>query len=154
MAAHREMAPGRGMGPHRGMPRGEGMAPGRMGVGKGREWGPGGVVAAERMLRHSKDLDLSAEQTKKLEALAVDTQKTLVDLHAEIEKGQLELRSQLQSGNDDLGPIKTQLEAISRARMGIQEARIANLFETKKVLTEKQKKLIVEKFPRLGEILE
>lgn len=173
-----EMMPGKGMGPCGGMMRGEGkrqccdmgrgkgmgprceMAPGKgMGPGPmdGRDhlgWGTGGGGAAERMLRHAEELDLSADQKAKLEALAFQTQKKLVDLRAAIEKGQLELRNQLQSGSDDMGQIKSHLEAIARARTGIQEARIANLLDTRKVLTEKQKKLIEEKFPRLEKILE
>jgi Spy/CpxP family protein refolding chaperone len=137
-----------------GMAPGMGMGPGGAGMRDHQGRHPGGGVAAERMLRHAKDLDLSAEQTEKLKALAFETQKALVDLHAEIEKGQLELRHQLQSGSDDLGQIKSHLEGISRARTGIQEARIANLFEARKVLTEKQKKLIKEKFPPMGMIFE
>ena len=57
-------------------------------------------------------------------------------------------------GSDDMVRIRSHLEAISKARADIQAARIANLFEAKKVLTDKQKNLIKEKFPRLGMILE
>jgi Spy/CpxP family protein refolding chaperone len=132
----------------------EGMAARRADMRDRQGWGPGHGIAAERMLHQAKDLDLSDEQIDRLRTLAFETQKELVDLHAEIEKGQLEIRNQLQSGSDDLGQIRTHLETVSKARAGIQEARIANLFEARKVLTEKQKKLITEKFPRFGMILE
>jgi len=136
------------------MQRRERMAPRRADMRDHQGWGPGHGIASERMLHRAKGLDLSDEQIDRLKTLAFETKKELVDLHAEIEKGQLEIRNQLQSGSDDLGQIRTHLEAVSKARAGIQEARIANLFEARKVLTEKQKKLIKEKFPQLGMILE
>lgn len=109
---------------------------------------------AERLLRNAEELKLSDEQIATLKKLSFETQKTLVDLHAVIEKEQLEIRNSLQSGNDDLAAIKSHLSAVSQARADIQAARIANLFDAKKVLTEKQKKAIKEEFPRLGEMLD
>ncbi len=113
-----------------------------------------GGIPAERMLRNAEELKLSDEQIATLEKLSFETQKTLVDLHAVIEKEQLEIRNSLQSGNDDLAAIKSHLAAVSQARADIQTARIANLFDAKKVLTEKQKKAIKEDFPRLGTLLD
>ena len=113
-----------------------------------------GGIPAERLLRNAEELKLSDEQIATLEKLSFETQKTLVDLHAVIEKEQLEIRNSLQSGNDDLAAIKSHLAAVSQARADIQTARIANLFDAKKVLTEKQKKAIKEDFPRLGEMLD
>jgi Spy/CpxP family protein refolding chaperone len=116
--------------------------------------GPREGMAAERMLRHAQALNLSDEQIGKLKTLVYETKKKLVDLHSEIEKGQLEIQNLLQSGNDDLTQIRRHLTAISKAHADTQEARIANLFEARKVLTAEQKKLVKENHPRLGMILE
>lgn len=138
---------------NRGMMR-EGMAPQGKDCGGFHGRGPGEGLAAERMLRHAEALKLSDEQADKLQTLVYETRKELVDFHAEVEKEQLEVHNLLLSGSDDMVRIRSHLEAISKARADIQAARIANLFEAKKVLTDKQKNLIKEKFPRLGMILE
>jgi len=132
----------------------EGMTPQGKDFGGFHGRGPGEGLAAERMLRHAEALKLSDEQADKLQTLVYETRKELVDFHAEVEKEQLEIHNLLLSGNDDMAPIRSHLEAISKAHADIQAARIANLFEAKKVLTDKQKNLIKEKFPRLGMILE
>jgi len=135
-------APGVGMGPHRGMRGGFDGA------------GPRGGVPAERMLRHAKDLKLTDEQIETLEQLSYTTKKALVDLHAEIEKEQLEIQNLFRSGSDDLAAVKLHLTAVSKARTGIQEARIENFFEAREVLTEKQKKTMKDAYPRLGTFLD
>jgi Spy/CpxP family protein refolding chaperone len=109
---------------------------------------------AERLLRNAEELKLTEDQVGALEKVSFETQKTLVDLHAQIEKEQLEIKNLLQSGTDDLAAVKVHLDAVSRARADIQTVRIENLFEARKILTEKQKKMIKEDFPRLGEMLD
>jgi Spy/CpxP family protein refolding chaperone len=113
-----------------------------------------GGVPAERLLRNAEELKLTDDQVDKLEKLSYDSKKTLVDLHAEIEKAELEIQNLLRSGNDDIAAFKVHIAAVSQARADIQTARIANLFEARKVLTEKQKKAIKEEFPRLGTLLD
>lgn len=135
-------AQGFGMGPHQGM------------HGDFEGAGPRGGVPAERMLRHAKDLKLTEEQIDTLEKLSFETKKTLVGLHAEIEKEELEIQNLLRSGSDDLAAVSRHLAAVSKARADIQEARIANLFEARKVLTEKQKQTMKEGYPRLGAFLD
>jgi Spy/CpxP family protein refolding chaperone len=147
-----------GHGPRYGMHgRQDGPGPRAGFDGRGMRGGVEGMRGgnpAERLLRNKEELKLSDEQIATLEKLSFETQKTLVDLHAVIEKEQLEIRNLLQSGNDDLAAIKSHLSAVSQARADVQTARIANLFDAKKVLTEKQKKAIKEDFPRLGEMLD
>ena len=147
---------------------GPGEAPGPMGFGMGRgvgeraemgsrhgfDAGPRGGIAAERILRHAADLKLTDEQIKRLEALNHDTEAKLIDLRADIEKGELEIRNELQSGGDDLAKIKRYLDSVSKARAGVQEARIANFFDARKILTDEQKKMVKDAFPRLGMMLD
>lgn len=113
-----------------------------------------GGIPAQRLLRNAEELELKKEQVDALEKLSFETQKTLVDLNARIEKEQLEIKNLLQSGSDDLAAVKARLAAVSQARADLQAARIENLFAAKKVLTEKQKKMIKEDFPRLGDMLD
>ena len=130
------------MGPHQGM------------HGDFEGAGPRGGIPAERMLRHAKDLKLTDEQIDTLEKLSYEAKKTLVDLHAEIEKEELEIQNLLRSGSDDLASVKLHLAAVSKARTLIQEARIENFFEARKILSEKQKQTIKKEYPRLGAFLD
>jgi Spy/CpxP family protein refolding chaperone len=116
--------------------------------------GHGRGVAAERMLRHGSELGLSDNQIAKLEMLSYETKKRLIDLHADIDREQLEVHKRICSGDDDLTQIKRHLTAISKARVGIQEAKIENLFESRKILTDEQKEMVKEKHPRLGRMLD
>jgi Spy/CpxP family protein refolding chaperone len=141
------LAPG-----HRGA-KGARGARGQRGHGHGMK-GHGGGVAADRMLRHSADLKLTDDQIGRLEMLSYETKKRMIDLHADIELEQLEVKKRMQSGSDDLTQIKRHLSAISKAKLSIQEARIENLFEARKVLTKEQKEMVKENHPRLGRILD
>ncbi|UCG53378.1 MAG: Spy/CpxP family protein refolding chaperone [Candidatus Latescibacterota bacterium] len=138
---------------NRGHGVGKGCGVGR-GHGFGKRHGHGIGNAAERMLRHAPELGLTEDQIAKLETLSHDTKKQLIDLRADIEKEQLEVHKKIRSGSDDLTQIKRHLSAIAKARADIQAAKIASLFEARKLLTDDQKKLIKEKHPRMGMILD
>ena len=112
------------------------------------------MIAAERIVRFSAELDLTNKQIAKLETLSYETKKKLIDLHADIEKERLEVRNRLRSGSEDLTQIKRHLSAVAKAQVAIKEAKIANLFEARKVLTDEQKKLVREKHPRMGMIFD
>jgi Spy/CpxP family protein refolding chaperone len=116
--------------------------------------GHGDGVAAERMLRHAPELKLTDDQIGKLEMLAYETKKRMIGLRADIEREQLEVHKQMRSGSEDLTQIKRHLSAISSARVGIQEAKIDNLFKARRILTEEQKAMVKENHPRLGRILD
>jgi Spy/CpxP family protein refolding chaperone len=111
-------------------------------------------VAADRMLRNANELELTDDQIARLEMLSYEAKKKLIDLRAGMEKEQLELRNRINSDAEDMTQIKRHLSAIAKARTGMQEVRIENLFATKKVLTDEQKELIKKKHPRKGMILD
>ena len=111
-------------------------------------------MAADRILKFSSELDLTDKQIAELETLSYETKKKLIDLHADIEKEQLEVRNRLRSGSEDMTQIKRHLSAVAKAQSEIKASKITNLFEARKVLTEEQKKLIKEKHPRVGMILD
>lgn len=121
---------------------------GMMGMGAGRG------VAADRLLRNASELELTEEQIGKLQNLAYETKKKMIDLRADIETERLEMHKLMQSDGADLTQIKRHLAAISKARLAMQEARIENLFEARKLLTDEQKKMVKEKHPRLGMIID
>lgn len=155
---HRARAarPGRGCGMKgQGLHRGHGMCDGHGRKGRGRGMmGHNKGVAAERMLKHATELELTDDQIGKLEMLAYETKKQVIGLHADIEREQLEVQKQMRSGSDDSTQIKRHLSAISKARLGIQEAKIDNLFKARKILTKEQKAMVKENHPRLGRILD
>jgi Spy/CpxP family protein refolding chaperone len=116
--------------------------------------GHGNGVAAERMLRHAPELKLTDDQIGKLEMLAYETKKRMIDLHADVERERLEIKKQMQSGSDDLTQIKRHLSAISKSRLAMQEAKIENLFAARKLLTDEQKEMVKKNHPRMGRILD
>ena len=136
---------------------GSGRHGGRAGMGMHRGhgmMGHGDGVAADRMLKHATELKLTDDQIGKLEMLSYEVKKQMIGLHADIEREQLEVKKQMQSGSDDPTQIKRHLSAISKARLGIQEAKIDNLFKSRKILTNEQKAMVKENHPRLGRILD
>ncbi len=132
------------------------------GFGKGQGQGHGSFaghgsqrgVAAERMLRHANKLDLTDDQIAKLEMLSYEAKKKLIDLHASIEKEQLELKNRVRSDAEDMTQIKRHLSAMSKARVGIQEVKIANSFAARKTLTDEQKKPVKDAHPGMGMIVD
>jgi Spy/CpxP family protein refolding chaperone len=117
-------------------------------------WGARGGLAVEMVLRHADDLKLTDAQVESLEGLAGETRKKLVDLHAEIQKSEIEIQSLIRSESGDLARINRHIEAASKARARIQEERIALLFDVRKILTPEQKEMLKEEFPRLGRIVD
>jgi Spy/CpxP family protein refolding chaperone len=128
----------------------------RHGIGRAGLAGPGhgGGFAAEMLIRRAEDLKLTEDQIGKLETIAYEAKRKLVDLHAEIEKSEIEIQALLGSDSEDMTGIRQHLGAASRARAEIQETRIASLFEARKVLTAEQKKMLKAEFPRLGRIID
>lgn len=150
---HQMMAPNwlRG-GPRMGRCGHPGQRMGRGFGGSPAEKGRG--VAAARILRHAGELDLSEQQISQLEEIALDVRKQLVDLHAFIEKERLDLEELMRSDSDDITAIKKRLNTLAQKRVDVQELKLRNWIEVKKILTEDQKKLIAEKHPRLGGFLD
>lgn len=106
-------------------------------------------VPAEHLLGLAQRLELTEEQVNKLEKLAYNTKKQLIDLRAAIAKERLEMRQLHRADSDDLASYKTHIDKIAKTRAQIEEARIANLIDSRKVLTDKQKDLLKKQRPRL-----
>ena len=116
--------------------------------------GKGRGIAAARILRQAKQLELSEKQISQLEELSLEARKQMVDLRAAMEKEHLELEELLQSDSDDLTTIRKHLDALAEKHADIQELKLRNWIEVKKILTEEQKDMIQENHPRMGRILD
>jgi hypothetical protein len=130
----------------------QGMRMGREHRGAMAGRGPG--IAAARILRHAEKLELSDQQISQLEELSLGARKQMVDLRAAIEKEHLELEELLRSDSDDLTTIRKHLNALAEKHVDVQELKLRNWIEVKKILTEDQKEKIRKKHPRMGMILD
>jgi hypothetical protein len=110
--------------------------------------------AAMRLSHHAADLELTEDQVAKLDELAYTTKMKIIDMHATVEKERLEVKRLLESDNANLDAISQHLHAIAETRADIQAARIANMLEAKRLLTDEQKKMIEERFPRMKRALD
>lgn len=119
--------------------------------GRGGERGRG--ISAERLLHNQDRLKLTDDQVARLEKLAHDTKLKMIDLRAQKEKEQLAMKELLRSGSDDLSAMKKQLKSLSQKRAEMQELRLENLIESRKILTDEQKELIRDRHPGLGRML-
>ena len=102
-------------------------------------------LAAERLLKNAQWFDLSEEQVNKLEKLAYDAKKQLIDLRAEVAKARLEMRQLRRSESDDLAEFKTHINNIADKNAQMEEVRINNWIEARKILTDEQKKLLTQR---------
>lgn len=115
-----------------------------------RDHRQGAGLAAERMLKGAAKLELTDEQAKQLEQLAYDARAKLIDLESELSKARLEMRRQIETDSDDLAALKKHLDSLAKKRVSIQELKLENWIEAKKILTEEQKTLIRKSHPRMG----
>lgn len=138
--------PGHG-GMHRSMraPHGRGVRDGFHRRGGQRGMG----LAAERLLKSAQFLDLTEEQVNKLEKMAYDVKKQLIDLRAEVAKERLEMRQLRRSESDDLAKYKTHINNIAEKRAQMEQVLIATWIEARKILTDEQKKMLDQR--RYGE---
>jgi Spy/CpxP family protein refolding chaperone len=126
----------------------------RMGFGHhgrgARDHRRGTGLAAERMLKGATKLELTDEQIGKLEKLAYDARLKLIDLESDLSKARLEMRRQMETDSDDLTVIKKHLDTLAQKRVSVQELKLKNWIDAKKILNEEQKTSIRKWYPRLG----
>ena len=113
-------------------------------------FGRGNGVPADRMLRGQTGLALTEAQVTELEKLSYDAKSKLIDLESSLEKARLEMRRQMDSDGDDLAAMKKQLDSMAKIKVDIQELKLKNWIDAKKVLTDDQKQKVKDKAPRFG----
>ena len=109
--------------------------------------GKGKGLAAAKFLRHAELIELTDGQVSKLEKLVYTTKKQLIDLRADVAKERLEIRRLRQTNSDDLASYRKHLNVIAKIRVDIEEARISNWIEARKILTSEQKELMEKRQP-------
>jgi Spy/CpxP family protein refolding chaperone len=106
--------------------------------GNGRQ----GALPAERLTRHADDLELTEEQLDSLEKSAYATRQKLIDLEADLEKARLEMRRLKEQKTENMSDLKKQLRLVSDKKLAIQELRLENWIDSRKILTEDQKQAL------------
>ncbi len=107
-------------------------------------------IPAEQMLRSASGLELSDEQVAQLEELSYNAKSKLIDLNSSLEKARLEMKKEMESGNDNLSAMKKNIESMSKIKVDIKELKLENWIEAKNVLTEEQKAQVKDRHPRFG----
>lgn len=126
---------GMGMGMGMGMEPGMGMSMrmrGRMGACCCVA-GPGGPALA-------KELNLTAEQKKKLEDIRFSQQRKAVSMRADVQVAEMDLRQLMRAERPDQRAIEAQIDKIADLRATLQKSRVATLLEMRSVLSPEQLK--------------
>jgi len=87
--------------------------------------------------RVAKEIGLTEDQSKKIEAIFVASRPRLIDLKADLEKKQFAL-SQAMENDAGRADIERKLEAVEDARKELQKTRVLMLVDMKGVLSAEQ----------------
>lgn len=119
---------GPGMGPHR-PPMERAMGPGGMHGDHGRWWNEPRLVEKYK---------LTETQRKAMDDIYQQHRLTLVDLHATLEKQELEMEPLIKADQPDEGKILSQIDRVAQARAELEKANARMLLGIRKELTPEQ----------------
>jgi Spy/CpxP family protein refolding chaperone len=88
--------------------------------------------------RLNQALGLSAEQTAKLDAVAIEHARTMVDLKAAVEKAELDVRAAAEAEPFDPAPVRAAFARLQQARTRLETERFELLLAERGVLTTDQ----------------
>lgn len=88
-----------------------------------------------------KGLDLTEKQQEQITKLHTQTQTKAIDLRADLEKLQLELRGQLRADRPNKKAIDATVDKIAAKRGTLQKLHLNNQLEVRVVLTPEQREL-------------
>jgi len=125
-------------GPHHGM-RFDGH-PG-FGGGPGGQFGQPGMMG---ILRHADDLGLTDDQKSKLEDMQTQFAKERIDLKAEMEKAQIDLRQLMKADNPNEMAVSSAIDRTTKLRGDMAKMRFRHKMAVQKVLTADQIKKLKE----------
>ena len=100
-----------------------------MGIPMGRWWERPKVV---------EQLNLTADQTQKLEAITLDQARTMVDLKGAVEKAEIELRAASDADPFNTKHVRDAFGVFLQARTKLETQRFEMLLKTREVLTADQ----------------
>jgi len=119
---------GPGMGPHR-PPMERAMGPGGLHGDHGRWWNDTRLVEKYK---------LTDTQRKAMDDIYQQHRLTLVDLHATLEKQELEMEPLIKADQPDEGKILSQIDRVAQARAELEKANARMLLGLRKELTPEQ----------------
>ena len=110
-------------------------------------------VGPKNPARHNafmQQLNLTEQQEAKFNNIQNDHQKEAIDLRAEIQKNQLEIKSMMQSGNIDEGKLKSLTNKNSELHAQMQNSRTEMWLKINNILDQNQKKIWADHFSQMG----
>lgn len=102
-----------------------------------------GMSRGEERSRHQdmmQKLDLTDEQSKKIEDIRYQHQKKAIALRADLESGRLDLGRLMRADQPDRRAIEAQIDKLSATRTTLEKDRVGQLLEMRAVLTPEQLK--------------
>ncbi len=105
-------------------------------------------LPANRILRNATRLDLSENQISSLRELGHNGRLLLIDLKADLDKTRVEMKRLMQGDAENTAAIKKQMRTLADKRLVIQELKLENWIDSRKLLTDNQKEIISDCFPR------
>lgn len=88
--------------------------------------------------RIAAELGLSEQQRRSLDGVALAHAKTMVDLKAEVEKRELDLRAAASDEPFDAKPVREAFAALQQRRMLLEQERFELLLKVREVLSAEQ----------------
>lgn len=106
--------------------------------GKGR-MGRGGGMHAPRGDFMAK-LDLSERQKEQIQGIRQDQQRRMIQVRADIQKANLDLREMMRSDNPSQSRIDATIDRLAGLRADAHKARVATHLQVRSLLTDEQRK--------------
>lgn len=97
-----------------------------------------------------KGLNLTKKQQEQITKLRTQTQTKAIDLRADLEKLQLELRGQLRADRPNKKAIDATVDKIAAKRGALQKLRLNNHLDVRAVLTPEQRELFDSRSSKRG----
>jgi periplasmic protein CpxP/Spy len=129
--------------------RGPGMRGPGMRMREGMPGMPGGTWWKDSQTVQA--IGLSDQQAQQIEKTFQDHRVQLVDLHANLEKAELQMEPMMQADQPNEAQVNAQIDKIAQARAALEKSNAQMLFAIRRVLTPDQwKKLQAQRAPRGG----
>ena len=91
------------------------------------------------LLKHEKDIGLSADQVTKLKEMQLNMDKTRIKMEADIQVAERELKALIDDEKSDLGAIESKLKQSQQTQIGLRLASIKARREVLALLTPEQR---------------
>jgi len=95
-----------------------------------------------------QELDLTEEQQDQMKDLRYAHGKTMIDLRGNMKSAQLDLRKLKTDDEPNKKKIYAQIDQVGKARTAMDKAQVDHQLEVRKVLTEDQYKIFMNKMSR------